>query len=144
MAKHTSYDCKCKFNSATCNSNQKLNKKTCQYKCKNYRNWKNDYSQYRSTCIYENDKYLKSIADTLLITFNKIISVMDIASRKITNTIATNESINCHNKKVRCKIDCYILHTVLVVIILQLKIFAKLLFAIIMQNIGQNKKALMH
>ena len=69
---------------------------------------------------------------------------MDIASTKITNTIATNVSINCHNKKVRYKVDCYILHIVLVVIILLLKIFAKLLFAIIMQNIGQNKKAMMH
>ena len=77
-------------------------------------------------------------------TLNKIISVMNIASTKITNTIATNVSINCHNKKVRYKVDCYILHTVLVVIILLLKIFAKLLFAIIMQNIGQNKKAMMH
>ena len=69
---------------------------------------------------------------------------MDIASTKITNTIVTNVSINCHNKKVRYKVDCYILHTVLVVIILLLKIFAKLLFAIIMQNIGQNKKPMMH
>ena len=69
---------------------------------------------------------------------------MDIASTKITNTIATNVSINCHNKKVRYKTDCYIFHTVLVVIILLLKIFAKPLFAIIMQNIGQNEKALMH
>ena len=42
----------------------------------------------------------------------------------MTNTIATNAtstmSINCHNKKVRYKIDCYILHTVLLVIILLL------------------------
>ena len=26
--------CKCKFNSTTCNSNQKWNNKTCQYECK--------------------------------------------------------------------------------------------------------------
>ena len=30
MAKHTSCDCKCKFNSITCNANQKRNNKTCQ------------------------------------------------------------------------------------------------------------------
>ena len=30
LVKHISCDCKCKFNSATCNSNQKRNNKTCQ------------------------------------------------------------------------------------------------------------------
>ena len=44
---------------------------------------------------------------------------MDNLSTKKTNTIATNAtstaSINWHSKKVR---DCYILHTVLLVIIL--------------------------
>ena len=46
---------------------------------------------------------------------------MDIESTKTTNTMATNiasaASINCHCKKVR---DCYILHTVLLVIVLLL------------------------
>ena len=52
-----------------------------------------------------------------MIECDKIISVMDIASTKMTNTIATNATKNCHSKKVR---DCYILHTVLLVIILPL------------------------
>ena len=30
MTKHVSYDCKCKFNSTTCNLNQKWKNKTCQ------------------------------------------------------------------------------------------------------------------
>ena len=47
---------------------------------------------------------------------------MDIVSTKMTNTIATNTSINFHNKKVRYKTDCYILHTVLLVTILLLVI----------------------
>ena len=34
MAKHISSDCKCNFNSATCNSNEKWNNKTCQCECK--------------------------------------------------------------------------------------------------------------
>ena len=38
----------------------------------------------------------------------KTISVMDIVSRKKTNNIATNVSVNCQSKKVR---DCYILHS---------------------------------
>ena len=36
MTKHISCDCKCKFNSSICNSNQKWNNKTCQYEYKNY------------------------------------------------------------------------------------------------------------
>ena len=51
---------------------------------------------------------------------DEIISVLDIVSIKMTNTIAPNVSINCHTKKVRYKIDCYILHTILLAIILLL------------------------
>ena len=55
-----------------------------------------------------------------MIACDEILSVMDIASTKITNTIAKNVSINSDDKKVRYKIDCYILHAVLLVIILLL------------------------
>ena len=55
-----------------------------------------------------------------------IISVMHIASTKYTNTIATNVtstvSIMCHSKKLRYQTDCYILLTILLVIILLLTI----------------------
>ena len=34
LVKHISCDCKCKFNSATCNSNQKWNNDKCQCECK--------------------------------------------------------------------------------------------------------------
>ena len=82
---------------------------------------KKDYSWNPSTCICESSKYLKSIADTSVNECDEIISVMDIVSTKITNTIATNvastASIYCHGKKLR---DYYILHTVLLVIILLL------------------------
>ena len=94
-------DCKCKFNSTACNSNQKWNNETCQCECKNYRTCKKDYIWNPSTCICENSKYLKSIPDTSVIECGEIISVMDIVSTKITNTMATNASINCHNKKVK-------------------------------------------
>ena len=67
MIKHISYDCKCKFSSITCNSNQKWNNETCQCECKSYHKCKNDYSWNSSTCICENSKYLKSIADTSVI-----------------------------------------------------------------------------
>ena len=49
MIKHISCDCKYKFNSTICNSNQKWDNKTCQFECKNYRKCKNDYSRNPST-----------------------------------------------------------------------------------------------
>ena len=68
MPKHISCDCKCKFNSTTCTCN---NFESC---CK----YKKDSSYNRSTCICENSKYLKSIADASVITCNETKSVMDI------------------------------------------------------------------
>ena len=52
-----------------------------------------------------------------MIACDEIISVMDIVSTKMTNTIATNVTKDCHSKKVTY---CYILHTVLLAIILLL------------------------
>ena len=45
------------------NPNQKWNDKTCQCECRNYRKYKKYYSWKRSTCIFENVKYLKIIGD---------------------------------------------------------------------------------
>ena len=120
MAKHISCDCKCNFNSTTCNSNQKWNNKRCQCKCKSYYKCKKDYSWNPDTCICENSKYLKIIADTSEIACERIVSLMDIVSMKNKNTIATNVTKNCHCKKVRYKTDCYILHILLLAIILLL------------------------
>ena len=44
-------------------------------------------------------KYLQSIADTSVIESDEFISAMDIVSTKITDTIATNASINSNGKK---------------------------------------------
>ena len=76
-----------------------------------------------------------------MISCGEIISVMDIASTKMTNTIAKNVSINSDGKKVKYKIDSYILNIVLLVIILLLIVT---IICYIMQNIGQSKKTLMH
>ena len=46
--------------------------------------------------------------------------MLDIVSTKMANTIATNVPTNSDGKIVRYKMDCYILHTVLLVIILSL------------------------
>ena len=112
MTKHISCDCKCKFSSTL--SNQKWNDKTSQFECKNYLKCKKDYSRNSSTCVCENSRYLKSVADTSVIMYDKIKSVMNTLSTKKANTTATNVSINSHNKKVKNKIDCYILNTVFI------------------------------
>ena len=121
MIEHISYGFRYKFNSITCKSKQKWNKKISECKCKNYLKCKKDYSLNLSTCICENSKYLKRIADTSVTECYEIIIVMDIVSTKNTNTIATNVRstalINYHSKRVR---DCYILLTVLLVITLLL------------------------
>ena len=82
-----------------------------------------------STCICENGKYLKNIADTSVIVCDKIINVTDSLSTNVTNTmplnmtntISTNDvtstvSINIDDKKVRYKMDCYTCHKFLLVI----------------------------
>ena len=107
MVKHISCDCICKFNSATCNSNQTWNNETCE--CKNFHTCKKDYSWDPSTCICENGKYLKSIADDSKIVFDEITNATDNVSK--------NMSKNFHKKKVRYKMDCYIPHIVLLLII---------------------------
>ena len=63
MTEHISCDCKCKFNSTTCNSKQNWNNKKCQCECKNYHKCEKGYSLNPRTCPCENSKYLKSITD---------------------------------------------------------------------------------
>ena len=92
MTKHISCDCKCKFNSTTCNSNQKWNNKTCQCECKSHCKSKKDYSWNPGTRTYENSKYLKSMVDTSVITFDEIISLMDVVSTKKANALVINIS----------------------------------------------------
>ena len=108
ITKHISCDCKCKFNSTTCNSNQKWNNRICQCECKNYRRCKKNYSWDPGRCICDNSKYLKSIADTSVIECDEIIFAMNIVSTKMANTLATNVTKHCHSKNVRYKFDCYI------------------------------------
>ena len=122
IAKHISCDLKCKFKSTVFNSNQKWNNEICQCKCKTYHKCKKDYSSNPSICIWENSKYLKSIADSSVIDCDERMSVMDIESTKMTNTIATNVTKICHSKKPWYKFDCGVLHTILSVRILLLVI----------------------
>ena len=129
LIKDISCDCKFKFNSATCNSNEKWNNKICQCECKNYRKFIKDYSWNPSKCIWENRKYLESNADTSVTECDKIIIATDTVSTKNKNTIPTNMtnvtstmSANFQNKIVIYTTDFYILHTVLIVIIFTIAI----------------------
>ena len=59
LVKHFSSNCKWKFDSATCNSNQKWNNDKRQCECKKYHACKKDCSWNPSTCICESSRYLK-------------------------------------------------------------------------------------
>ena len=60
-----------------------------------------DYSWNPYTCISENNKYLRSIADTSSVNAcDEIISVIDIVWTKKTNAIAKNVSIICYSDKI--------------------------------------------
>ena len=64
MTEHISYYCKCRFNSAICNSSHKWNNKTCKYECKNYCTCKKDLNWKPNSRIFENSKQLKGISVT--------------------------------------------------------------------------------
>ena len=90
MTKHISFDCKCKFNSTTCNLNQKWNNKTCQRECKNYCTCKKDCSWNPSIGSCEDIKYLKSIADTSVMACDEIILFANICQNVDVLTLYTN------------------------------------------------------
>ena len=56
LIKHISSDCKCKFDSTACNSNQKWNNDKCQCEGKKYRMCKKDYSWTPNAYISENTR----------------------------------------------------------------------------------------
>ena len=71
---------------------------------------KKDYIWNPTTYRCENVEYLRSTIDNSLITCDEYCL--------ITSTL----SIDCRNKRVRYKMDCCILHTVLLVVLLLFKI----------------------
>ena len=133
--------CKSKFDSTTCISNQKWSNDKCRCGCKKYHTCKIDYSWNPITCICENGKYLKSIVDISVNVCNRTMKAVDSVSTNVTNTIPTNMintistnvtstvSINPDDEKGRYKMNCYILHTFFLVIILLL------IIAVILQSL---------
>ena len=119
LIKHISYDCKCQFDSTTSNLNQNWNNERRQFECKNCLTCKKDYNWNSSTCICENCKYLKSIINESVIVWDEIKNVGDSATN-VTNNISTNVTstvpITSDDEKVKYKMNCYILHKVVLVI----------------------------
>ena len=69
----------------------------------------------------DDSKYVGSIIDNPVITCDEIINAAESASTNVSTNlmstvstnVASNASLNFYNRKVRYKIDFYILHTVL-------------------------------
>ena len=99
------------------NLKMEYNHNECHCNCKKYHMCKKDYNWNPSTCICENSRYLKSIVDESV-----IVCITDGVSTSVTNSVSTNvtrtKSINCDDKKIRYRMDCYILHTYLLVTII--------------------------
>ena len=72
LTKHILCECKCRFDGRNYNSHQWWNNNKCRCQCKKHICEK-DYIWNPSTCICENGKYLASIMDDSVITFDKAI-----------------------------------------------------------------------
>ena len=86
--------------------------------CKKYYTWN------PTTFSCENGKYLGSVIGDSEIRCDETINAADSVSTNLMSTASTNvtitASINFHNKKVRYKMDCYILHAVLLLFMIAL------------------------
>ena len=83
-------------------------------KSKKYLTCRKDYSWNPSTYNYENSRYIKSAVDNS-VAYDKVISVMNRVSTDVTSTVLIN--FDNKDKKVRYKMDFYILYTFLLVAI---------------------------
>ena len=121
LTKYISYECKCKFEVSKCNSNQRWSNDKCWCESKNpekHHACDEDYIWNPATCICENCEYLARTIDNLVITCDEIINVAYNVSTNGPENVASTASINFHSKKVRYKVNCYILHKVLLVVML--------------------------
>ena len=121
LTKHISYKCECKFDGRKSNSNQNWNNDKCRCECKNpekHNACRKDYIRNPATCSRENVEYLASTFDDSVFMCDKIITDADSVSTYVPENVTSTASINSDDKKVRYKMDCYILHTVFLLVIL--------------------------
>ena len=116
LTKHMSCEFKCKFDNRKSNSNKKRKMLNVYVSTKIQKNIMHMKKIILGILLHvaKNGEYLVSSIDDSIITNDKIINDADSVSTTITSTVSTN----FHNKKVRCKMDWYVLHAVLLLIIL--------------------------
>ena len=96
--------------------------------CKNtkeHHSCNREYISYPTKCSCENIKYLASTIDDSGITCDEAINAGGSVSANVPTIVMITVSINAmstasknfHKPKVRYKMDCYILHLVLLVVI---------------------------
>ena len=120
LIEHILFDCKCKFGSTSCNSNQERNNETWQFECRNYCTCEKDHSWNPATCTWENGKYLGSIIGDSVIICDETISAADSVSTSVSTNVISTVSTSLYNENVKYKINCYILYTVSMMVILLL------------------------
>ena len=136
LSKHILCECKCKFPGCKCNSNQKCENDTCRCESKNPKKhciiWKRLYLEFCYTQLwkcwifskyYWGFSYYWKLSDYVSdeianysdsVSTNMPANVMCTVSTSVKKTVSTS----FYNKAVRYKINCYIMHTVLLVVIL--------------------------
>ena len=77
LTKHTSCECKCKFDGTKCKSYQWCNNNKCPCQCKKHKVCEKDYVWNPATCNYENGKYLSSIMDDSMIIYYEITNIKE-------------------------------------------------------------------
>ena len=65
--------CKCRFDGRKCNFHQKRNNDKCRCQCKKHHICEKDYIWNPATCSCQNGKYLASIIDDSVSTYDEII-----------------------------------------------------------------------
>ena len=83
---------------------------------------KKDYVWNPTTCSCKNGEYLRSSIYDSRITSNKFVNAANSISTNVPTNVTCIVLNTFHSKKVRHKMHCYILYTVLLVIILLCKI----------------------
>ena len=69
---------------------KKKNNDKCQCECKKYCMCKKDCTWNSSTCICQNSRYLKCIANDLVIIYDEVINIKNSLSINWVNTISKN------------------------------------------------------
>ena len=90
LTKDISCECKCKFDKRKCKSNQKWNNDKCRCECEKHHICEKYYIWNPATCSCENGKYLASIIDDSVFTYDEIIDRKAKSNDEETKTIRTN------------------------------------------------------